>query len=415
MKKENKIKKNFILNTIGVTINSFTSLIYMIIVTRINGISEAGVFTYAFSIALLIETIGLYSSRVFQVTESNKNISDSDYIYTHFFTAFLMIVVGVLFCVVNKYLISKFAIFMFIILFRAFESIEESLYAVIQKNDDLYKVGISFVIKSLLSVLLLLIIDLITHKIIFAALSLFISQIITIIIYDLPCLKKYKFSMKKFNRNNVIYILKSGFFTFSFLILSQILLNEPKIAIDNHLSSSSQTIYGIIAMPTTVMVLLGQYLIHPILTKLTSLVKEKKYDEFNKIVFKVILILFLLGIVIDIIAYFIGIPILEILYGTNLKKYKIGLVIILFASIIYGIVNIMFNSLIVIRKTFGQSIIFLTVDFLGIFLGNYFIPKYKVYGAVYSYLSLMIVLLILYIIYYIISLNKLKSKKEKKI
>lgn len=72
MEAKNNLKKNFGWNTIGVSLNALTSLFYMIIVTRINGTSEAGVYTYAFSIALLIQTIGTYSGRIFQVSEKAK-------------------------------------------------------------------------------------------------------------------------------------------------------------------------------------------------------------------------------------------------------------------------------------------------------------------------------------------------------
>ena len=51
------IKKNFIWNMIGSVVNSFTSLIFLIIVTRINGVEQAGIFTFAFSISLTCSVV----------------------------------------------------------------------------------------------------------------------------------------------------------------------------------------------------------------------------------------------------------------------------------------------------------------------------------------------------------------------
>ena len=45
------LKKDFIWNMIGSTFSSFNSLFFLIIVTRINGSNEAGIFTFAFSTA----------------------------------------------------------------------------------------------------------------------------------------------------------------------------------------------------------------------------------------------------------------------------------------------------------------------------------------------------------------------------
>ena len=69
------LKKDLFWNTLGSTLNAFTSLFYMIIITRINGINDAGIFTFAFSTATLFYMIGIYAGRVFQVTD-NTNTSD---------------------------------------------------------------------------------------------------------------------------------------------------------------------------------------------------------------------------------------------------------------------------------------------------------------------------------------------------
>ena len=62
-------KKNVLWNMIGASSNAFTSLIFAIVVTRINGLEEAGIFTYAFATACLFYVIGIYAGRAFQVTD----------------------------------------------------------------------------------------------------------------------------------------------------------------------------------------------------------------------------------------------------------------------------------------------------------------------------------------------------------
>ena len=64
-----KIKKNVIWNIAGATANAFTSLVFAIIVTRINGLEEAGIFTYAFATSCLFYVIAIYAGRAFQVTD----------------------------------------------------------------------------------------------------------------------------------------------------------------------------------------------------------------------------------------------------------------------------------------------------------------------------------------------------------
>lgn len=409
MEAKNNLKKNFGWNTIGVSLNALTSLFYMIIVTRINGTSEAGVYTYAFSIALLIQTIGTYSGRIFQVSEKNKDITDSDYIYTHFFTAIIMLIVGAIFCNVKDYNAYRTSILMILVLYRAIESIEDSLFGVIQKEDDLYKVGISLILKSVISVLIFWGIDKITENIIGSCIVILTCQILAIFLYDLPRLKQYKFKLQTVSLEACFMILKTGFFTFAFGILFQVLINIPKNGIDSYLDDTSQTIYGIISMPTTVMIMLGQYILEPLINKLTEFSKEKEYKRFNKYVLIISAIMGGIGLVVILVMYFIGIPLIEVIYGISMQEYKLGLVIILIAAIFYGVVNILSSALVTLRKTKGQTLIYLIVDIIGIVIAKPLITSYKIYGAIYTYSISMALLLILYALYYKYEINKLEK------
>ena len=92
------LRKNFTWNLVGSTAWAFVSLFYMMIVTRINGIDDAGIFSFAFSTASFFLVIGTYSGRTFQVTDKNKKTTDSDYFYLKIVTCTVMLLVGVLFC-----------------------------------------------------------------------------------------------------------------------------------------------------------------------------------------------------------------------------------------------------------------------------------------------------------------------------
>ena len=320
-----------------------------------------------------------------------------------------MILICIIFCIFKSYNLNKSLIIFILVSFRALEALEDSLFAILQKNNKLYKVGISFTIKAIIEVLLFLIIDIISKNLLLSSIAILISQIIILLFYDIPNLKKINFKLEKFNKDKVYIILKTGLYTFIFFLLSQLLINIPKLTIDSLLPKSNQTIYGIISMPTTVMILLGQYIIQPILNKLSNLSKEFKYDEFNRLVLKVSYLLTSISIFIIVVAYFIGIPFLELLYKINLKNYKIGLTLILIGALLYGITNIIANALITIRKTKGQTVIYGFVCLIGFIVSKLLVSKYKLYGAIYIYDILMLLLLLAYITYYIISINKRKK------
>lgn len=113
--KENKIKKNFIWNTIGTTLNSFNSLFFLILVTRINGINDAGVFSFGFSLACVFYCIGNYSGRIYQVTERDSKYSNSDFIYTKILTCILMMGISIIYILLKGYVLDKILILLSLI------------------------------------------------------------------------------------------------------------------------------------------------------------------------------------------------------------------------------------------------------------------------------------------------------------
>ena len=75
----NNVKKDYFWNTLGTSLFSFNSLFLMIIVTRLNSLSDAGIFSFAYATAGIINYFALYSGRTYQISNTNKKFTDSLY------------------------------------------------------------------------------------------------------------------------------------------------------------------------------------------------------------------------------------------------------------------------------------------------------------------------------------------------
>ena len=405
------LKKNFIWNIIGTTFSAFSSLFFMIVVTRINGTNDAGIFTFAFSTACLFYVIGIYSGRTYQITDNDKNISDSDYFYSKFCTCLLMIVISILFCLIRKYDIYKFIVIIELVLYKLCEAISESSFAILQKKDNLYKVGISLFLKAVFSLLFFIIVDIITKNILIASSMLILFNIIFMIFYDFKNLKKVNFKLETINYSNIKKLLLGGFFAYGFSFLTLYVINAPKYIIDFLLTNSDQTIYGIIAMPATVLILFGQYIIQPFLVMLKEKLKTSK-KEFIKLTLQMCSIILAFGAICIIAGYLLGIPILQLLYGLNLKKNRIDLLLIILGGSLYAASFVFSTSLTTMRHTKNQFVIFLMTSIVSTTLSYIFVSKYGVFGASLSYMLSMLFLLVLYIIDFFIRINKYRGDKN---
>lgn len=203
--------------------------------------------------------------------------------------------------------------------------------------------------------------------------------------------------------------MKNGFYVFGFTFLSLYVINAAKYSIDSVLNDSSQTIFGIIAMPATIMILLSQFVIQPYLNQMVEINKEGK-EKFKSFIFKLSFMVVLLGIFVLIGATFLGIPLLELLYGIGLSNYKFGLQIIIIGAIFYGVSTVISAGLTTLRSTSSQLIIYLVASLVSFILSHFLVKEYQLYGAFYSYAISMLLLLIMY---YIVFTYELKNKSAK--
>lgn len=408
-----KEKKNVIWNIIGATANAFNSLLFAIVVTRINGINQAGIFTYSFATACLLYMVGVYAGRTFQVTDITNKNSDTDYIFHRIITCIIMMITSMFFVLIKRYDIYKSVIFVSLCGYKCIEAFSEALYGVIQKNGFLYKVGISMFLKAFISFIVFLIIDYFTKNLIIACISTIIVNILFILVYDLKNLKTLKVIKTKYSNDAIIRLFKIGFFTFILTFLANYLINAPRYAIDDILTNDLQTIFGIIIMPATVMTLLGQYIIQPSLTKLSESIKNKEFLSLKKIILSLISIIFILGILVIIVAFFLEMPVLEIIYGIDLKLYFVSMMIIIIGSVLYSLSSILSAILIAMRKTRGQAIMYFITAVIATLLSYKLVGIYTIKGASITYFITMLIITILFLVYVIYNLKKYKKEWKK--
>jgi len=388
-------RRNFIWNFIGTTCWNFTSLFFLMLATRLNGVDDAGIFSFAFSTACVFYVIGVYSGRTFQITDTTKEISDSDYFHARFWSCSAMLVFALFFCFLRGYDAYKFTIIILLTLYKSLEAISESTYAVIQKQDHLDQVGKSFFLKALLSLAFFFVIDALTHNLVFTCIMLVLAAATVILFYDIPRLRGAHFHLKKPNLAKVWYLTRKGFFVFGFSFLGIYLINAPKYAIDSVSTNEIQTIYGIIAMPATVLALFGQYVIQPFLITLKTNLRQN-FPRFIRLTACLTLSVFIFGLICLLAAWLLGIPVLEFLYDVPLADYLVPLLIIIAGGTFYAMSVVISTSLTTMRDTASQLVVFFIVALFAFSTARSFVVTQGIIGACLVYFLSMLTLFVLY-------------------
>lgn len=389
---------------VGTTLNTFNSMFFMIIITRINGTEDAGVFTLLFSVACLLYNIGIYAGRTFQVTDNTKKYTETEYFINRLITVFIMLVVGVLYCLFKKLDTYRFVLVMLLILMKALEALADCLYGIMQKNEYLYKSGISLTVKAMGSLIAVLLINLYFKNIILSFIVVNLFCLMVTILYDFVSVKKYfsrEFSLKK-----SFVLLGSGFYAFAYFFLNIYLSNAPKYALDGNVSSTQQALFSIILMPATLISLCAVYLLQPYINRLSIFYQENKINEFRKAMRLITLGILGIGFVCFVGATLLGIPILNFVYNVDLSNYLRSLQLIIVGGTMYAVVTILSTALTTFRNTKIQFYIYLIVSVIILIMSSYLVRVFGVYGGAYIYVLSTILEIILYYVAYHKDLKK---------
>lgn len=399
-KEKRKFSKNFIWNALGTGLNSCNSLFFLIIVTRINGTEQAGMFSIGMAIGLILYAIGLYSGRVCHVTNTNSKITDKDYVFHRSLTCVLMMALACAIVLIRQYTVVKAEIVLLIVLFKCIEAFSDIFYGIMQKKDFLYKAGQSLTLKAVLGLLFFGITNYISNDLILALIVLNIVNILVFLVFDIKVVEKIKegkLVSENYSRESIFEIFRTEFFVFANSFAGIFVLNAAKYAIDIYETEKMQAIFGYIMMPATVIILFAQFILLPFLNKFKKLYEEKKVKEFNVLGMKIKGVVGIFGIFAVAIAYFIGPEFLTFIYGVNLLEYRLYLMIIIASYILYAISYINLVILTTMRKTFIQFVVYLISMLVAFVAASIGVKNYGIFGATTAIAITLTVQFVLYI------------------
>lgn len=411
-KEKKEFLKNFIWNSLGTGFNAFNSLFFLIIVTRVNDLQTAGIFSIAYATATILYTLAMYSGRLFQVTDIEEKIKDKDYIATRALTCLLMIIGATIFLGIKRYSAFKTTIFALLAIFKGLEAFSDILYGIMQKNGVLYKSGQSLFAKGLVGIIVFLVVDYLTKDLRLACIGVIIVNLLILIVYDFLIVTKKLIKPEfKVNKENIKIILKSEFFVFANSFAGIYILNAPKYAIDTYLTEDIQAIYGYIMMPATVMILFTQFIVMPFMGKLKDLYAESKLKEMTSLTFKIKIVVVAFGAFAVLCAFLIGPEFLGLVYGLDLTLYRMNLCVIIGSYIFYAISYINLVTLTTIRHTFIQFTIYI-ISMVIAFVGSHIlVSRFQINGATFSCTTT----LALQFLMYSIATKIIVRKEEKKL
>ena len=408
-------KKDYIWNSIGSFLQSAISPILLIVITRLNGVGDSGLFSFAMSLSVVFWAISLWGGRTYQVSDVKKEFSSGDYIVVRFISSLIVAVFSISFCILSGYDLIKTELIMVLVSFKILESIADSMYGVLQIHNKLYIVGISLTMKSVFGFMLFTLVDILTKNIVYGALSIFIVNIAVVIFYDIPWMKHVEsVGLTKKNIMQAGKIMKKTAEVFVVVFSTMFSLNIPRYFLDKY-HYDQIGYFGIMAMPITLLTLFISFVLQPNVVNLSELLKKKKIKEFTKIVSKIDFITFTLGILFVISSYLIGVWVLNTVFGIDINNFRIDLTIMVIGAVANAFVSIYVNLLIILRRFKGQFYTLLVTNILAAVLSVYLIDRLAMLGSVLVFMIISFLQAIILLFIYKRSLKNVIMLSEDKV
>ena len=394
MLKEHIDRKNTFWNMIAALINALESVVIIAVTARVHSVETAGIFTIGFSLANLFLMIGKFGVRNFQIANEGFSVDRPVFYSQRRITTALMVLTGCVY-LLGKHLfggydIEKAAIILGVILWYAVESLEDCYMGSFQMEGKLH-LGCKVFIARWLSLFAgFVLTDLLTTNAVLAVYISLAASILTEGILLSVFAKRLGIREKPRSNGQLRLLFRKTLPLFLAAFLYFFMTNLSKYAIDQYLSDTDQAIYGYIAMPVFVIALLNNMIYVPQLNYYVEAFRNNNRAELIRRIRRQ------LGLIVCIFAgcligaYFLGIPVLNMLYNARLEEQKTQMMLLLTGSFFLAVAGYLSALLVIFDQRVLNLLLYGVSVAVGLVATFLLTASYAINGAVAGYLVTMV-------------------------
>ena len=419
LEKTNNIKRSaYFWNAMNAVISALQNPVILLVMTRTNGIDDAGVFSIAFAIATLMLYVGLYGLRRFQSSDLDEKYSFAEYHGMRIFTCCLMIFVSIIYCiygmVFTSYSMEKALVIFMICIVKVCQAYSDVYHGCMQQKGRLDVATKSSSVRYLLEMAAYVVLLVVTRNLILSTAGFMFASIIGLLLTSVNAGRNYCTYNPSFKKNKIKGLAVEGFPLFISLFLNMYISNAPKYAIDTFLTDEIQAIYNMIFMPAFAVMLIANFIFNPILTTYAELWLADTSESIRKLKFHIRKqMLFVAGLTVLglAVAATIGIPVLSVIFGVDLGEYRFELCVVMLGGGALAYATYFSTVITVIRMQKTLIVCYGAVAAAAKLLSGFFVMNYGIMGAAGMYALLMIILAVMLMIITCVGIGR-KNKND---
>ncbi|HHW94872.1 MAG TPA: oligosaccharide flippase family protein [Mogibacterium sp.] len=407
---KNIARSSYAWNTVSGMLFAMQSAILLMVITRTNGLEDAGVFSIAYAISSLMYYIGEFGVRKYQITDIKEKASFRDYHTHRILTCIIALIISVFYAgqgrITGLYSINKSLVILLVCSKKVVEAYSDVFFSRFQQKGRLDVSAKTNTFRISLSLLMCIISLIITHNLLFSMIVWLVAGIATFLISSILVAPEFCKIEFKIVKKQMIFITKECLPLFIGTFLLLYVGNAPKYAIDACMTDTDQACFNFIFMPVFVIGLLANFIFNPILVELTRSWNEGDFKKFKRIIERQLFIILGITLLAVAVALTFGAPVLGMLFNADLQGYKPPLTILMVGGGMLALANFFTVTVTVIRGQKHLMIGYISIAVVAKLFSNIVVKGYGIIGAALLYTVLMTLISVFFFIIFIVCAKK---------
>ena len=390
-------KSAYYWNTIGGLLLSCQSVFMLIIITRICDVYTAGVFTIAFAVGNLFMNLGWYGMRKFQASDREKRFTFEEYFGSRVITVSAMVVCSFAYVLFNSaslgYSEDKTLVIIVMCIFKTIECFEDVYSGGYQREDRLDVGARMLALRQIATVPFFAVVLAVCGSLLASLVATTVFSYLFFVGQVLFVRKRYQLPTRTGKRQwkRVFLLLKECLPLFIGAFLLFYISTAPRYAIDALLDDTAQAYFGYISMPVFVVTMVASFIYNPLITELTDQWLEGQVRVFRIRFAKISAMIFGVALVCVLGAFAIGVPVLNILFNTDISQYLVELLVLLAGGGFMAIIAFATIGITIIRFQKSLVPLYIVLAIVSYALSMFAIQSWGITGASWAYLAYMAV------------------------
>lgn len=390
------VQQNMLYNSIGSISYLACQWLITVLVVRLSNYENAGNLALVVSVTNMFYTIASFGIRAYQVSDIRDQYAPSDYIYTRYLTC----TAGALLCVIfifadGHYTCDQIACILMYMLFRVSEAWTDVYHGIDQKAWRMDIIGISGVIRGIISLVVFCVALYISQSLFFAITTMTAALYAVLFCYDIPHSGQLIEIIKGIRWKKIGMLLWECWpLMLNGFLLSGV-VSIPRYNLERICSETILGYYGSVATPAVIVQTASSLLFNPLISSFSVYYEEKDKKKFLLLIRKVIFCLLAVSVVVILGAALLGRWGLALLFGEGILPYAYLLIPVIFTTIMIAFSWFIGTLLTIVRRLKSMLVANACAAALAALVSPMLIQRFQMDGVNYAiYLAVGVSLVI---------------------